>query len=85
MAAVAYSHRMPGADGFPGEPPSQHMRKRARSNAAVTCGSCRNFDGHAWCRRWNFHTDAVSPICDDYRAAPPPTLAGDIPALSESE
>jgi len=21
----------------------------------------------AWCRRWNFHTEASSPICDQYR------------------
>jgi hypothetical protein len=52
---------------FPGERPEHHMRKLGRSNAAVTCGSCRQFDGLAWCRRWNFHTGAASPICDQYR------------------
>lgn len=52
---------------FEGEPPGTHMKKRGRSNPAVTCGSCRQFDGLAWCNRWNFHTDAVSPICDQYR------------------
>jgi hypothetical protein len=71
--------------GFPGEKAANHMRKRARSNPAVTCGSCRNFDGHAWCRRWNFHTDAVSPICDEYKAAPPPSLAADVANLGEPE
>ena len=54
-------------DGFPGERPEQRMRKLGRSNTAVTCGSCRQFDGLAWCRRWNFHTGPSSPICDQYR------------------
>ncbi len=71
--------------GFPGERDSQHMRKRDRSNPKVTCGSCRNFDGHAWCRRWNFHTDAVSPICDEYSALPRPNLGGDVPPLREPD
>jgi hypothetical protein len=43
------------------------MVKRARSNRRVTCGSCRQFDGLTWCNRWNFHTTADSPICDEYR------------------
>lgn len=74
-------------EGFPGERASQHMRKRTSSNAAVTCGSCRNFDGQAWCRRWNFHTDAVSPICDEYRAAPRPSpdSGDDVSALRECD
>jgi hypothetical protein len=55
------------SDGFPGERPEHQMRKLVRSNAAVTCGSCRQFDGLAWCRRWNFHTGPSSPICDQYR------------------
>jgi hypothetical protein len=58
--------------GFPGERPEQRMRKLRRSNAAVTCGSCRQFDGLAWCRRWNFHTGPESPICDQYRPLPGP-------------
>lgn len=63
---------MERAEGFPGERRDQHMRKRDRSNPTVTCGSCRNFDGSAWCRRWNFHTDATSPICEEYRPGPRP-------------
>jgi hypothetical protein len=55
---------------FPGERPEHHMRKLARSSAAITCGSCRQFDGLAWCRRWNFHTGPESPVCDQYRPAP---------------
>jgi hypothetical protein len=57
------------SEGFPGERREHHMRKLARSNQAVTCGSCRQFDGLAWCRRWNFHTGPESPICDQYRPA----------------
>jgi hypothetical protein len=66
-------------EGFPGERPEQRMRKLARSNVAVTCGSCRQFDGLAWCRRWNFHTGPSSPICDQYRPRQephPPPLGG---------
>jgi len=48
------------------------MKKRARSNRRVTCGSCARFDGTAWCRRWNYHTSADSPICDEYHPAHPP-------------
>lgn len=73
---------MPVRDSFPGERPTDLMRKRRRSNAAVTCGGCRNFDGSAWCRRWNFATDAVSPICDEYRPGPAPSL-GDVPSLRD--
>ena len=57
---------------FPGERPEHRMRKLARSNKAIACGSCRQFDGLAWCRRWNFHTGAESPICDQYRPVRPP-------------
>ena len=56
--------------GFPGERPEQHMQKLARSNPQVTCASCRQFDGTAWCRRWNYHTAPDAPICDQYRARP---------------
>jgi hypothetical protein len=56
-------------EGFPGERSEDRMRKRAASNAAVTCASCRQFDGTAWCRRWNYHTERASPICDQYRPA----------------
>jgi hypothetical protein len=59
---------------FPGEPPDQHMKKLDRSNQRVTCGSCRQFDGHAWCRHWNFHTSSDSPICAFYRVRAAPTL-----------
>lgn len=68
--------------GFPGERPDQRMRKLARSNPAVTCGSCRQFDGLAWCRRWSFHTEAAAPVCDQYRPRgasrpePPQSLRG---------
>jgi hypothetical protein len=55
---------------FPGEPPSQHMKKLPKSNPRVTCGSCRYFDGKAWCRHWNFHTGADSPICRFYKIRP---------------
>jgi len=55
--------------GFPGERARHQMKKRARSNPRVTCASCARFDGTAWCRRWNFHTTADSPICEEYRAA----------------
>jgi hypothetical protein len=54
-------------EGFPGERPEHHMRKRPRSNPEVTCASCRQFDGIAWCRRWNYHTAPEAPICDQYR------------------
>ncbi len=57
-------------DGFPGERDDQHMKKLARSNPRVTCGSCRQFDGLAWCNRWNYHTEAAAPVCDQYRPRP---------------
>jgi hypothetical protein len=56
------------SDGFPGELPRHRMKKRARSNPAVGCGSCARFDGLAWCRRWNYHTTPDAPICDEYRS-----------------
>ena len=44
--------------------------KKARVEAPkVTCGSCRRFDGIAWCRHWNFHTTAESPPCRFYLKA----------------
>lgn len=43
------------------------MPKLERSNLRVTCGSCRQFDGLIWCRRWNYHTAADAPICAEYR------------------
>jgi len=52
---------------FPGERPEQLMKKLPASNPKVTCGSCRMFDGQRWCRHWNFHTTADSPICRFYR------------------
>jgi len=58
---------MSGGGGFPGERAGHHMKKLQRSNPGVTCASCRQFDGLTWCRRWNFHTEASSPICDQYR------------------
>jgi hypothetical protein len=54
-------------EGFPGERADQHMKKLETSNPRVVCGSCRHFDGLAWCGRWNFHTEAASPVCDQYR------------------
>lgn len=47
------------------------MRKTRVERPKVSCGSCRQFDGHAWCNRWNFSTAADSPPCDQYRAAAP--------------
>jgi hypothetical protein len=64
-----------------GEPPWALMKKRAVSNPRVTCGSCRRFDGYAWCHHWNFHTEAESPICDHYRPVKP--SAGDVAPLNE--
>ena len=61
------------------------MRKRARSRREVTCAACRNFDGQAWCRRWNFHTDAASPICDEFRAGARPSPLGDVPPLGQDQ
>ncbi len=61
---------MSGKEGFPGERPEHLMRKLARSNPQVTCGSCRQFDGSAWCRRWNYHTESEAPVCDQYRPLP---------------
>jgi hypothetical protein len=57
--------------GFPGERPEHLMRKLASSNPRVVCASCRQFDGAAWCRRWNYHTEPLAPVCDQYRPAPP--------------
>jgi len=65
----------PRRAGFPGERARHHMRKLGRSNPKVTCASCRQFDGMAWCRRWNFHTEASSPICDQYRPRTEPPSA----------
>jgi len=59
-----------GQPGFPGERPEQLMHKLASSNPRVVCGSCRQFDGATWCRRWNFHTEAAAPVCDQYRPRP---------------
>lgn len=68
-----------GDRAFPSEPPGTHMSKRARSNPKVTCGSCRQFDGLAWCRRWNYATGSDSPICDEYR----PRSSGDVAGTQE--
>jgi hypothetical protein len=57
-------------DGFAGERPEQRMTKSRVESPRVTCGSCRQFDGITWCRRWNFHTTADSPPCRFYRADP---------------
>ena len=42
------------------------MKKSRAASPKVTCGSCRKFDGSAWCRHWNFHTTAESPPCQFY-------------------
>jgi hypothetical protein len=57
---------------FQGEPPGQHMKKLSVSNPKVTCGGCLKFDGQTWCRHWNFHTTADSPICRFYKPRPKP-------------
>ncbi len=54
-------------DVFPGERPEHRMKKLATAGARVTCSSCARFDGTAWCRRWNFHTEPGAPICAQYR------------------
>ncbi|HEX6349577.1 MAG TPA: hypothetical protein VF160_09330 [Candidatus Dormibacteraeota bacterium] len=58
------------------------MKKRPVSNPRVTCGSCRRFDGYAWCHHWNFHTERDSPICDHYRPQKPAS-AGDVAPLQK--
>jgi deazaflavin-dependent oxidoreductase (nitroreductase family) len=61
--------RRPGAgqvDPFAGERPEHHMKKTRVEHPRVTCGTCRKFDGTAWCRHWNFHTTAESPPCRFY-------------------
>jgi hypothetical protein len=42
------------------------MKKTRAERPRVTCGTCRKFDGTAWCRHWNFHTTAESPPCSFY-------------------
>lgn len=59
------------------------MTKRSRSNPLVTCAACRQFDGHAWCNRWNYATAADSPICDQYR--PARRSGGDVPAAGQDQ
>ena len=44
------------------------MQKLPAARPLITCASCRQFDGTAWCRRWNYHTEPGSPICVQYRA-----------------
>ena len=43
------------------------MKKTRVENPRVTCGTCRMFDGTAWCRHWNFHTTKESPPCRFYK------------------
>lgn len=64
MATIAH------VSPFEGERPEHHMKKLAAGNPAVTCASCRRFDGAGWCWRWNYATAADAPICAHYRAAP---------------
>jgi hypothetical protein len=42
------------------------MKKTPVEHPRVTCGTCRMFDGTAWCRHWNFHTTSESPPCRFY-------------------
>ena len=58
----------PAGEGKPG------MRKLEHHNPNVACGSCRKFDGHAWCKHWNFFTTADSPPCRFYSAKPRGTI-----------
>lgn len=60
---------MTAPPGFPGERPEHLMHKLPASNPRVTCALCRQFDGTAWCRRWNYHTEPEAPVCDQYRPA----------------
>ena len=55
------------SEAFPGERASDLMRKARVEDPKVACGTCRQFDGLAWCRHWNFHTTAESPPCRFYR------------------
>jgi len=57
-------------EGFEGERPEHHMKKTRVEHPKVSCGTCRMFDGTAWCRHWNFHTTAESPPCRFYKAVP---------------
>jgi hypothetical protein len=70
-------------DAFPGERPEHRMRKLLTSNPRVTCASCRQFDGSAWCRRWNYHTAPDAPICDQYR--PNQAWTGNVSRYSRGE
>lgn len=76
--AGTLSHRMSERPGYPGENPAHQMSKLERSNPKVVCGSCRQFDGGTWCRRWNYQTAPDAPICAFYRPAlkPPPRASG---------
>lgn len=58
------------------------MKRLEGARPGLTCGSCRRFDGLAWCNRWNIHTDAGSPICDQYRPRREKPL-GDVPVAQE--
>jgi hypothetical protein len=80
--AIAGSHaqrtlvrwrQMSERPGYPGENPAHQMRKLPRANPQVACGSCRQFDGAGWCRRWNFHTAPDGLICAFYRPASRPS------------
>lgn len=48
------------------ERPEHHMNNTRVEIPRVTCGTCRKFDGIAWCRHWNFRTTAESPPCRSY-------------------
>ncbi|MGH7775986.1 MAG: hypothetical protein ACREPI_02260 [Candidatus Dormibacterales bacterium] len=50
--------------------PRDEMTKTKAARPRVGCGTCRQFDGTTWCRRWNFFTTADSPPCRFYRALP---------------
>ena len=39
------------------------MKRLPNARPAFTCGSCRRFDGLAWCKQWNQPTAADAPIC----------------------
>jgi hypothetical protein len=54
-------------DLFEGERSEHHMKKTHVEHPKVTCGTCRMFDGIAWCRHWNFHTTEESPPCRFYK------------------
>jgi hypothetical protein len=47
------------------------LKRLPNADPRFTCGSCRRFDGLAWCKQWNQPTSADAPICGSYLARKP--------------